>query len=381
MSIIARAVNYWNRISTSASALVFGIRLMFRVCTSDHLFFALYEGPYFALGTRKHLSRATPVYICRDEEMLDFVDLFYGLSFDLLNRLEVDGLDDRAIGMTDKILQYFVLNRRTILDNLTIGHCGCSNESNELVSTHVLSQAFSRINELTVDLRRRNHYNGPDLRFQQQCLTAINSATNLVKLTLKYISGINSRSIADILVSNATLAEFSFHGSFTDDNYLTTIMPILRDHKTLHTLDYSDKHIFRYPSPATRSTLKILWGNHVLKKINLNRHTRDTNPTIACLEDRNIFQCSRILRNVSAESLWPMILHKAGELNTSLLFLLVKEKPELFNECRKRRGGMLVNEERSTKRPRLTVGLSTPSPVYNKWRRLFQGAATGTNFS
>lgn len=385
MNVITRVYNYWNRISISASDLFFGFRLMYRVCTSDHLLFALHEGPYFALGTRKRRSRMTPVYICSDEEMIDFIELFQDFSFDSLTRLELDGLDDRSeesrAGVMAKILHYFVLNRQAMLETLSIEHCGCSNARNKLVSTPLLAQAFSRVNELTLDFRRRNNYDGPDLQFQEQCLAAISLTTNLVKLTLRNVASIDSQLIADTLVSNATLQEFSFCGSFSDANYLSTIIPTIRDHKTLRTLDYTDRHRYRYSTYATRDILNILWDNDVLKELSVNCNTRHTNPTISCLVDRNKLQCKRILSTVAGEILWPTILHKADRINTSLLFLFLKEKPELFGDCRKRRGGEL--DERPTKRPRLAESGSVEAiplttPAYIKWRNIFRTAVIGS---
>jgi hypothetical protein len=385
MNIFTRIYNYWNRISASASDLFFGFRLMYRVCTSDNLLFALHEGPYFALGTKKKRSRMTPVYICSDEEMTEFMDLFQDFSFDSLTRLEVDGLDSRAdesrAGVMAKILQYFVLNRQARLEALSIEHCGCSNSRNKLVSTPLLAKAFSRVNELTLDFRRRNNYDGPDLQFQEQCLAAMASTTNLVKLTLRNVASIDSQLIANALVSNGTLQEFSFCGSFSDSHYLSTIIPTIRDHKTLHTLDYTDRHRYRYSSHATRDILNILWDNDVLKDMSVNCNTWHTNPTISCLVDRNKLQCKRILKTVAGEILWPKILHKADQINTSLLFMLLKEKPELFGDCKKRHGEEL--DARPSKRPRSAESGSVEAiplttPAYIKWRNMFRAAVIGS---
>ncbi len=177
MNIFTRIYNYWSVVSSAALSLYYGIGLIFQVCTSDHLFFALLEvDPFLALKAHKRHSRMSSIYVCSDEEMVSFVDLFSDFSFESLSRLEVNGLDDRAVGLIDRILKYFVLNKQQALDLLTLEHCGCSNAGNELVSIDVLILAFSNVKELTLDLRRRNNY-GPDLHFQQQCMTALRLTT------------------------------------------------------------------------------------------------------------------------------------------------------------------------------------------------------------
>ncbi len=192
---------------------------------------------------------------------------------------------------------------------------------------------------------------------------------------MENVAKIESQCIADILVSNASLQEFSFRGSFSDSKYLKTIMPTLRDHKTLQTLNYTDNRMLLYSHDATRSTLKMLWDNHVMKKVTVNFETRDTNPTIAFLVDRNMFQFKRLLSSHTVEALWPTILHKADTVNIALLFLLIKEKPELFGDCRKRSGGELT--ARPCKRQRLES--KSILPGYEKWKSVFC-AAVSRNF-